>query len=378
MIALPRPLSSRPGFVAALFLAAAFSASAGSISKQPFGTLPDGSPVDLYTLTNANGLVAKITNYGGIMTELHVPDRNGKFEDILLGYDNLDGYLEQSPYLGALIGRYGNRIAEGRFTLDGTVHELATNDGANHLHGGNKGFDKVLWEATPTEGKAELTLTYTSPDGEEGYPGNLDVTVVYELTDANELVIRYEATTDAPTVVNLTQHNYYNLRGQGQGSIVDHELLIHADHYTPVGEGLIPTGEIAPVAGTVMDFRQSRPIGSRINADSEQLAHGGGYDHNWVLNTESEGLTKAARLYEPDSGREMTVLTTEPGLQFYSGNFLDGTIEGKDGTVYYFRYGLCLETQHFPDSPNQPEFPSTRLDPGETYRSTTKYIFSTQ
>lgn len=366
--------------LSAALLGSTLTATAGSVSRDSFGTLPDGTEVHLYTLTNANGLVARITNYGGIMTELHVPDREGKIEDILLGSDRLEDYLSQTFYLGALIGRYGNRIDGGRFELDGSTYKLPANDGDNHLHGGVKGFDKVPWTAKPVEGRAALELSYLSEDGEQGYPGNLDVTVVYELTDENALVIRYEATTDAPTIVNLTQHNYYNLRGQGEGSIVDHELQIHADRYTPVDEGLIPTGELAPVEGTPMDFRKPRPIGSRIEAENEQLARGAGYDHNWVLSNEpSEGdLRLAARLYEPGSGREMTVLTSEPGLQFYSGNFLDGTLAGKDGAVYHFRYGLCLETQHFPDSPNQPEFPSTRLDPGETYRTTTHYVFSTQ
>lgn len=362
-----------------LLLVLASTSMIAGISVEPFGQMPDGQPVSLYTLTNAQGLTAKITNFGGIMTELHVPDRNGEFGDIVLGHDNLESYLDGTPYFGALIGRYGNRIGGGRFELEGETYELATNDAANHLHGGEQGFDKVLWQAEPIAGKTALRLRYVSPDGEEGYPGELAATVIYELTDANELIITYEATTTAPTVVNLTQHNYYNLRGHGQGSIVDHELLIKADRYTPVGPGLIPTGELAPVEGTVMDFRRSRPIGSRLEPLNAQLQLGGGYDHNWVLNQEQPGqMTMAARLYDPDSGREMIIETTEPGLQFYSGNFLDGTITGKDDMTYYFRYGLCLETQHFPDSPNQPDFPSTRLDPDETYRSVTRHTFSTQ
>ncbi|MFP4542153.1 MAG: aldose epimerase family protein, partial [Opitutales bacterium] len=351
--------SLRSLLLCSLVLGTAALATA-SVKKSSFGELPDGRAVSLYTLKNKHGLVAKITNYGGIMTELHVPDRDGEMEDILLGYDSLDGYLEVTPYFGALIGRYGNRIDEGVFSLEGETYELSVNDGDNHLHGGEQGFDKVLWEARPVKGKTALELTYTSPDGEMGYPGTLDVTVVYELTDENELVITYEATTDAPTVVNLTQHNYYNLRGHAHGSIVDHELLINADRYTPVDAGLIPTGELAAVEGTPFDFQNSRPIGSRLEADHEQLAFGGGYDHNWVLKQETPGeMIFAARLYDPDSGREMLVHTTEPGLQFYSGNFLDGTIAGKDDATYYFRYGLCLETQHFPDSPNHPNFPST-------------------
>lgn len=353
--------------------------SGQSVTEAPFGEMPDGSPVSLYTLTNANGLVAKITNYGGIVTELHVPDRHGELGDILLGYDKLEDYIAVTPYFNAIIGRYGNRLGNAQFTLDGQTYQLAKNDGDNALHGGVAGFDKVLWNAEPIEGKAALRLTRVSPDGEEGYPGNLDTTVIYELTDDNDLVISYEATTDKPTVVNLTQHNYYNLRGQGRGTILDHELTIYADAYTPVDAGLIPTGEIAPVEGTPFDFRQAKPIGSRIEADDEQLARGLGYDHNWVLSEEvPEGLIKAARLYDPTSGREMEVWTTEPGLQFYSGNFLDGTITGKEGATYHLRYGLCLETQHFPDSPNQPDWPSTRLNPGETYSTQTIYRFKTQ
>ncbi len=351
-----------------------------SVSKAHYGTLPDGQSVSEFTLTNANGLIAKVITYGGIMTELHVPDRNGTLADVLVGFGSLDDFInEESPYFGALIGRYGNRIGGGVFTLDGEEFELALNDEENHLHGGEVGFDKVLWDAEVVSGKTAVRLHRISPDGEEGYPGNLDVTVIYELTDANELIISYEATTDKPTIVNLTNHNYYNLRGQGRGSIVGHELTINADFFTPVDEGLIPTGEMLMVEGTPMDFRQARPIGGRIDADFEQLKFGLGYDHNWVLNrTDPSGMNFAARLYDPDSGREMRIYTTEPGIQFYSGNFLDGTLTGKDGAVYHFRYGLCLETQHFPDSPNKGHFPSTRLNPGETYRTVTKHKFSVQ
>lgn len=363
--------------LSALFLTLPISAQ--TVAVQPFGSLADGQEVHLYTLTNAHGMMAKLTNYGGIMTELHVADREGKFDDILLGYDNLDAYVALTPYFNAVIGRYGNRLGNAQFTLDGKTFQLAVNDGENTLHGGVQGFDKVLWKARPLPGKAAVELTRVSPDGEEGYPGNLDVTVVYELTERNELSIWYRATTDAPTVVNLTQHNYYNLRGQGRGTILDHELTLFADHYTPVDAGLIPTGELAPVAGTPFDFRQAKPIGSRIEATDEQLAFGLGYDHNWVLNQAEPGeMTHAARLYDPVSGREMEVWTTEPGIQFYSGNFLDGTITGKNGATYHLRYGLCLETQHFPDSPNQPNFPSTRLNPGEVYETTTVYRFRTQ
>jgi len=352
-----------------------------SVTKAPFGQLPDGGKVTLYTLTNDNGLVMKVMDYGAIITELHVPDRDGNLDDIVLGYDSLAGYLIETPYFGAAIGRYGNRIGAGQFSLDGNDYQLTINDGKNHLHGGNRGFDKVLWKADPasSDEAASITFNYYSPDGEEGYPGNLKVTMVYTLNNNDEFVVTYEATTDAPTVLNLTHHSYFNLRGQGKGSILDHELTIYADGFTPVDSGLIPTGEITKVEGTPMDFRKAYPIGSRINAKYEQLAFGGGYDHNWVLNKEEESkMTRAARLYDPDSGREMTIWTEEPGLQFYSGNFLDGTLVGKNYSVYHFRYGLCLETQHFPDSPNKSHFPSTRLNPGEVYSTRTIHRFSAQ
>ncbi|HWP46191.1 MAG TPA: aldose epimerase family protein [Candidatus Limnocylindrales bacterium] len=350
------------------------------IEKQPFGKTPDGTPVDLYTLTNDNGMVVKITNYGGTVTSLIVPDRNGKMGDVVLGYDNLDGYLKNNPYFGCIIGRYANRIAKGRFVLNGVEYKLAQNNGENHLHGGIKGFDKVVWNAKEVKAGngVGVELSYLSKDGEEGYPGNLSVTVTYVLTNNNELKINYLATTDKDTVVNLTHHSYFNLAGAGEGDILGHELMINADKFTPVDKTLIPTGELRSVKGTPMDFTQSTAIGARINQEDEQLIFGKGYDHNWVLNIVEGALTRVARVYEPKTGRVMEVFTTEPGMQFYTGNFLDGTITGKGGKVYYQRYGFCLETQHFPDSPNKPQFPSTVLKPGQTYRTTTVYQFSTK
>lgn len=351
-----------------------------AIEKQAFGKTADGKEVDLYTLTNANGLKARITNYGGIVTSLEVPDRNGKLTDIVLGYDTLDEYIKNNPYFGALIGRYGNRIGKGKFTLEGKQYTLATNNGPNHLHGGNKGFDKVVWDAEPiesAEGPA-LKLTYLSKDGEEGYPGNLKCTVVYTLTNDNELKVSYEAETDKTTVANLTHHSYFNLAGHNSGDILKHELMLNADNFTPVDEGLIPTGKIKPVKGTPMDFTTATAIGARINQDDTQLKYGKGYDHNWVLNKEGSELTLAARVYEPGSGCVMEIHTTEPGIQFYSGNFLDGTNVGKGGAVYKHRTGFCLETQHFPDSPNKRNFPSTVLKPGEKYRHLTVHRFSTK
>lgn len=344
------------------------------ITSEVFGTLADGQTVSLYTLVNANGMKVKVTNYGGIVTSLEVPDKNGKFEDVVLGYDKLDGYLKDSPYFGALIGRYGNRIAKGKFTLNGKTYTLATNDGANHLHGGLKGFDKVVWDAeiVKTENSVGLKLSYLSKDGEEGYPGNLSCSVTYTLTNENELKIDYEATTDKPTPVNLTHHGYFNLAGQGNCDILNHVMMINADKYTPVDDGLIPTGELKSVKDTPMDFTTPEKIGARI----EQVK--GGYDHNYVLNNQSGKMALAARVYEETSGRVMDVFTTEPGIQFYSGNFLDGTITGKSGKVYHKYYGFCLETQHYPDSPNKPKFPSVILNPGETYTHHTVYKFYTK
>jgi aldose 1-epimerase len=344
-----------------------------SIKKQAFGKTKDGKNVDLYTLTNANGLKTEIMTYGGIVRTLDVPDRNGNFADIVLGYDTLNEYIENNPYFGALVGRYGNRIGKGKFTLDGVEYTLATNNGPNHLHGGIKGFDKVVWHAKPMEDEAGvgLKLTYLSRDGEEGYPGNLNCTVIYTLTNDNELKISYEAETDKATVLNLTHHSYFNLAGHSSGDILGHELMLTADNFTPVDEGLITTGEIKPVKGTLMDFTKPTPIGSRI-AQVE-----GGYDHNYVLNNSNGSLALAASVYEPKSGRLMEIFTTEPGIQFYSGNFLDGSNKGK-GAVYNKHNGFCLETQHFPDSPNKPNFPPVVLKPGEKYTHLTVHKFSTR
>ena len=349
------------------------------MSRESFGTLPDGTAVELFTLRNSSGMEVKVTNYGGIITELKVPDRDGTIDDVTLGYDSIDGYLESSPYFGAIIGRYGNRIAKAQFELDGKTYKLPANDGPNTLHGGNVGFDKVVWQAEPfeREGERGLVLTHTSPDGDQGFPGTLEARVTYTLTDKNELIFDYHGTTDKPTVVNLTQHAYFNLAGDGSGDVLGHELTIAADRYTPVDGTLIPTGELASVEGTPFDFRTKTAIGARIDADHEQIKFGGGYDHNYVLNRDGDGLQLAARVEEPKTGRVMEVHTTEPGVQFYSGNFLDGSITGKNGHVYGKRNGFCLETQHYPDSPNQPSFPSTTLEPGETYTSRTVYTFST-
>lgn len=349
------------------------------IRKQAFGRTAEGTPVELYTLTNARGAEVKIMTYGASVVTIRVPDREGKLDDVVLGYDGLDGYLKNNPYFGGTIGRYGNRIAKGRFTLDGHEYSLTRNDGENHLHGGALGFDKVVWKAKATKGKegVALKLTRLSRDGEEGYPGNLSVTVVYTLTDQNELKMEYWATTDKPTIVNLTHHSYFNLAGARGSDILGHELTINADFYLPVDRTLIPTGELRSVQGTPMDFRQPMAIGARIEQKDEQLIFGRGYDHNWVLNKSDATLALAARVYEPRSGRVMEVYTTEPGLQFYSGNFLDGSITGKAGRVYHHRSGFCLEAQHYPDSPNQPNFPSVVLRPGQMYRQTTIYKFST-
>jgi aldose 1-epimerase len=346
------------------------------VEKQPFGKTADGTPVDLYTLTNSKGVRVAITNYGGIVVSLFTPDRNGNSGDIVLGFERLEDYLKGHPYFGAIIGRYGNRIAKGRFTLDGVEYKLAQNNGENHLHGGLVGFDKKVWKArdfVDAEGQ-HLELRYTSPDGEEGYPGNLDVTVTYSLNEQNQLRIDYVATTDKPTVVNLTNHSYFNLAGEGD--ILGHLLRLNADYFTPVDAGLIPTGELRPVKGTPFDFTEPTPIGARIEQDDEQLRYGRGYDHNFVLRGGGGSLAEAAEVYEPKTGRVLRVLTTEPGVQFYTGNFLDGTLRGKYGRVYHRRTGFCLETQHFPDSPNKPHFPTTVLRPGQTYRSTTIYEFS--
>ncbi len=349
----------------------------GSITKSDFGMSPDGKTVELYTLRNSRGVEAQIMTYGGIVTSLKVPDKDGKFADIVLGYDNLDGYLKSTPYFGALIGRYGNRIAFGKFSLDGKTYTLATNNGANLLHGGLKGFDKVVWTARPlpTAHGPSLVLTYVSPSGEEGYPGTLSVTAIYTITEDNELRVDFTATTSEKTVCNLTHHSYFNLRGSGD--ILDHIVTINADKFTPVDGGLIPTGELRPVAGTPFDFLKPTAIGARINnTNDERLVLGNGYDHNWVLNKKSNELSLAARVSEPATGRTMEVWTTEPATQFYTGNFLDGSITGKGGWTYQFRNGFCFEPQHYPDSPNHPAFPTTVLNPGEKYHNTIIYRFS--
>ena len=348
------------------------------IEERPFGKTRQGESASIYTLRNTNGVEAAITNYGGIVVSLCVPDGRGEFDDIVLGYDTLDEYIENNPYFGSIIGRYGNRIAMGRFVLDGKEYVLATNNDSNHLHGGLKGFDKVVWDARPVEGAEgpTLELTYLSPDGEEGYPGNLSVRAIYVLTNDNGLRLEFTATTDKPTIVNLTHHSYFNLSGDARQSILDHEVMIVADRFTPVDENLIPTGELRPVAGTALDFTTPTPIGGRINADDQQLKYGGGYDHNWVLNKQAGTFALVARVCEQTSGRIMGVYTTEPGMQFYSGNFLDGTIVGKGGIVYKHRCAFCMEPQHFPDSPNKPHFPPTVLRPGEQYRSVIEYRFS--
>ena len=349
------------------------------IRKQPFGTTTEKKSVDLYTLTNSNSVEVSIMTYGGIVVSLKVPDRQGKLQEVTLGYDTLDGYLKNnSPYFGALIGRYGNRIGKGKFSLGGREYRLATNNGESHLHGGVRGFDKAVWKPTEVRGQKSvgLKLDYVSADGEEGYPGALTVTVFYTLTNDNELKIDYAATTTKETIVNLTNHAYFNLGADA--NILKHEVMINADRFTPISEAFIPTGELRNVKGTPMDFTTPTAIGARINQKDEQLTRGNGYDHNWVLNRKDGSLSLAARVEEPTSGRVLEVFTTEPGVQFYTGNFLDGTIKGKAGKVYQQRAGLCLETQHFPDSPNHPNFPSTVLKPGQKYATTTVYKFSTK
>jgi aldose 1-epimerase len=350
-----------------------------SIAKAPFGKTADGAAVDLYTLKNAAGMEVAITTYGGRIVSLKAPGRDGKFAGVVLGFDNLEGYLGEHPYFGALVGRYGNRIAKGRFKLDGKEYKLATNNGANSLHGGLKGFDKMVWVGREVPGgDPSVELTYLSKDGEEGYPGNLTEKVTYTLTAANELRIDYSATTDKDTVVNVTNHSYFNLAGQGQGNILSHVVQLNAAKFTPVDAGLIPTGQLKSVEGTPFDFRQPTVIGARINDKDEQVTRGGGYDHNFVVDGEPGTLRLAARVTEPTSGRVLEVSTTEPGVQFYTGNFLDGTVKGKGGVAYAKRTGFCLETQHFPDSPNHPDFPTTTLKPGAEYKSTTVFKFSVQ
>jgi aldose 1-epimerase len=365
--------------VAGLMLTSTMTHAAdSSIDAKPFGTTSQGEKVTQYTLTNAKGASVSIITYGGIVTSLKVPDRNGKLADVVLGFKTLSEYEKKSPYFGCLVGRYGNRIAKGEFTLDGHTYHLATNNNGQSLHGGLRGFDKVVWNAAPAETRQgpSLKLTYVSKDGEEGYPGNLSVTATYTLTNKNELKLVFRAKTDQATVVNLTHHSYFNLAGQGSGDILGHLVTIHADKYTPVDQVLIPTGKQSSVKGTPFDFRKPTAIGARINEEDPQLKNGKGYDHNWVVDKLPGHLGLIAKVEEPRSGRVMEVISTEPGVQFYSGNFLDGTLIGKGGKVYGFRNGFCFEPQHFPDSPNHKSFPSTVLRPGETYRNTIIYRFS--
>ncbi len=342
-----------------------------------FGTMPDGTSVKLFTLTNAAGAEVRTITYGAILVSIKVADRDGRLGDVVIGHDSLDGYLTRSRFFGALVGRYGNRIGGAQFTLDGHTYTLAKNNGANHLHGGVKGFDKVIWQGSVNKDSRgpSVSFTRTSPDGEEGYPGALAARVTYTLTDKNQLILDYHATTAKPTIVNLTNHSYFNLAGEGTGDVLAHRVTIDADSFTPVDAGQIPTGALAPVAGTPFDFTKETPVGARIDADHEQLRIGAGYDHNFVLRRSGSGLVHAVRVVDPASGRTMDVSTTEPGVQFYSGNRLDGSYNGKSGHVYGKRSALCLETQHFPDSPNKPAFPSTVLRPGQEYRSTTVYAF---
>jgi len=371
---------SRSLLLAVLLVSSAVVALAqASVTKETFGKTSAGETVDLYTLRNVNGMETKITNYGGIVVSLTAPDRNGKFADVVLGFNDLENYLTKNdPYMGAIIGRYGNRIAKGRFKLNGVEYKLAVNNGENHLHGGIKGFDKVIWTGRELKTKAGPTvvLTYLSKDGEEGYPGNLRVRVVYTLTNRNELKIDYSATSDKDTVTNLTHHSYFNLAGEGNGDILNHQVIINANRFVPTDAGSIPTGELKTVAGTPFDFLNATAIGARINQDDQQLKFGNGYDHTWVINGRAGTLRRAAIVFEQTTGRGMQVFTTEPGVQFYTGNFLNGTLTGKSGTPYPRRSGFCLETQHYPDSPNQPSFPTTTLRRGRTYTSTTIYRFT--
>lgn len=365
--------------IGGLSLAQAGKKHQQAVQPKPFGT-QDGRPITLYTLTNANGIEVDTMNYGGIILSIRVPDRKGQLADVVLGHENLQGYIPNPPFLGAIVGRYANRIANGTFTLDGKTYTLPKNDGPNTLHGGvDKTFNKVVWESEPLKdktGKSGVAFTYLSKDGDDGWPGNLKLKVTYTLTNDNELVVDYEATTDKATPLNLSQHSYFNLAGEGTSDILNHEIMINADRFTPVDKNLIPTGELRPVKGTPLDFTTSTKIGARIDDNYDQLVLGHGYDHNWVINRKGDGLTLAARVYEPTTGRVLEVSTTQPGVQFYTGNFLDGTVTGKQGHVYKRRYGFCLETQHFPDSPNHPDFPTTILKPGETFKSKTVFKFS--
>ncbi len=360
-------------------IAAASASQQPSITSKPFGMTTDGKEVMLYTLKNTKGATATVSNYGGTVVSLTMPDRNGQFGDVVLGFKKLADYEKKSPYFGCLVGRYGNRIAKGTFSLDGKTYHLAINNPPNSLHGGLRGFDKVIWGATPMETKEgpALKLTYTSCDGEEGYPGTLSVTATYTLTDRNELRVVFTATTDQKTVVNLTHHSYFNLAGEGNGDILGHVVTLKANRFTPVDKNLIPNGKLESVKGTPFDFRKPTAIGERISQPDQQLQFGGGYDHNWIADKLPGHLGVVAKVEEPKSGRVMEVLSTEPGVQFYTGNFLDGTLVGKSGKPYAFRNGFCLEPQHYPDSPNHPEFPSVVLKPGQTYKNTIIYRFST-
>jgi len=362
--------------IGGLLIAQTSSKQKSGVQQQDFGTR-DGRPITLYTLTNAHGVEVRAMTYGGIIVSLRVPDRKGQLADIVLGHDKAEDYMPNPPYLGAIVGRYANRIANGTFTLDGKTYTLPKNDGPNTLHGGlTRTFDKVLWDGEPLKGKNSVAFTYLSKDGDEGFPGNLKVKVTYTLKDSNELVVDYEATTDKATPINVSQHSYFNLKGAGNGDILDHEIMINADKFTPVDKNLIPTGELRAVKGTPFDFTTSTKIGARIEDSYEQMVLGHGYDHNFVLNRKGAGLSLAARVYEPTTGRVLEVSTTQPAVQFYTGNFLDGSVTGKEGHVYKRRYGLCLETQHYPDSPNHPDFPSTILKPGEKFHQTTVFKFS--
>jgi len=364
--------SFKRALLCVLLLIATVAEAKTQLTRKSWGRLADGTAVEIYALRNGK-IEAAITTYGGIVVSLRVPDRKGNMDDVVLGYDSLSQYVSNNPYFGAIVGRYANRIAHGSFLLEGKTYSVPKNDGDNSLHGGTRGFDKVVWKAKPI--KDGIELSYVSRDGEQGYPGTLTATVRYTLSD-DGLRIEYSATTNKPTVVNLTNHSYFNLAGQGKGTILQQQLKIHASRFTPVDSTLIPTGELRSVEGTAFDFRTSTPIGERIDADEDQLHKGKGYDHNWVLDKSPGQLSEAAELYDPDTGRVLQVLTTEPGLQFYSGNFLNGTIVGKQGRIYEHRSGLCLETQHFPDSPNHPNFPSTELKPGKRYHSITVFKFS--
>jgi len=357
-------------------LVAQQNTSKAGVEQERFG-VRDGRPVILYTLKNSHGVEVHAMNYGGIIQAIRVPDRKGNFADIVLGHDTAEGYMPNPPYIGAIVGRYANRIANGTFTLDGKTYNLPKNDGPNTLHGGTaRTFDKVMWESQPIKDKNGVLFEFLSKDGDDGFPGNLKMKVSYVLTDSNELVIDYEATTDKATPINVSQHSYFNLKGEGNGDILDHEVMINADRFTPVDKNLIPTGELRPVKGTPLDFTKPTRIGTRIDDNYDQLVLGHGYDHNFVINRKGPGMTLAARVSDPTTGRVLEVSTTQPAVQFYTGNFLDGTVTGKEGRVYKRRFGFCLETQHYPDSPNHPDFPTTILKPGETFHQTTAFKFS--